>query len=159
LRQNLADLQPRNHLYVTSGGYSLALTYSLDTTALPDGHHELAAVGYEGSSIYTQTRATVPVVISNSPLHASLSVPYLTNGLTVSNVFEISVTANTNTVGEILLYTTGGLLAGATNQPAATFTVNGQQLGVGRHLFYATVTTTNGLRYRTYTKTVTLVRP
>ena len=35
---------------------------------LPDGYHELAAVAYEGSHVRTQTRATVPVCISNSPL-------------------------------------------------------------------------------------------
>ena len=49
LTQNLSDLQPRNHLYVTAGAASLALTFPLDTTTLADGYHDLTAVAYEGT--------------------------------------------------------------------------------------------------------------
>ena len=54
LTQNLSDLQPRNHLYVTAGAGSLALTFPLDTTNLADGYHDLTAVAYEGSDARVQ---------------------------------------------------------------------------------------------------------
>ena len=55
LNANLSDLQPRNHLYVTAGVNSLAVTFPFDTTRLADGFHELTAVAYEGSDMRTQT--------------------------------------------------------------------------------------------------------
>jgi hypothetical protein len=157
LNENLSDLRPRNHLFVGSGSPSMALTFPLDTTQLADGYHELTAVAYEGTSVNTQTRRPVNVVVSNTPLFARLSAP--TNAVTLTNTFNVTVTANTNSVSQILLYTTGGFLLGATNQPVATFLVNGQPLGTGELPFYATVTTTNGLRYRTETRKVTLTQP
>ena len=68
LNANLSDLQPRNHLYVTAGAGSLAAAFPFDTTRLPDGFHELAAVAYEGSHVRTQTRITLPIQIQNTPL-------------------------------------------------------------------------------------------
>lgn len=159
LRSNLSDLQPRNHLYLTTGAMSLPVAIPMDTRTLADGHHELTAVAYEGSSVRTQTRTTTPIVVSNSSLHAELTFPSQNNTWSVTNVFEVDVSVNTNTVGAILLYSTGGFLMGATNQAAASFAVNGELLGAGKHPFYALVTTTNGQRYRTQTRTVTLTRP
>src|SRR5437588_9892498 len=37
LNNNISDLQPRDHLYVTAGSPRLGVTFSLDTTALADG--------------------------------------------------------------------------------------------------------------------------
>jgi uncharacterized protein (TIGR03790 family) len=156
LTQKRSDLQSRNHLYVTAGASHLALTFPLDTTTLPDGHHELIAVAYEGSHVRTQTRCTTSVVIQNTTLQAQLELPPPPT-LVVTNVFNVTVTPNTSSVALIQLFSTGGLLAGATNQSAAIFAVNGQTLGVGEHPFYAVVTTTNGLRYRTETRKLTLV--
>jgi hypothetical protein len=45
LNQNVSDLQPRNHLYLTAGVTNLSLTFPLDTTALSDGSHELDGGG------------------------------------------------------------------------------------------------------------------
>jgi hypothetical protein len=150
-------LRPRNHLFVSAGSPTVALTFPLDTTQLADGYHELTAVAYEGTSVHTQTRRSVTVVVSNSPLHAQLSVP--TNSVAVANTFGVTVTANTNTVSQILLYSTGGFLQGVTNQSTTTFSVSGQPLAAGEHPFYAMVVTTDGLRYRTETRRVTLIRP
>ena len=158
LTRKLSDLQPRNHLYVTAGASRLALTFPLDTTTLPDGHHELIAVAYEGSHVRAQTHSAVSVVVQNTTLQAQLVMPSPAT-LVVTNGFEVRVLSNTNSVSLIHLFSTGGLLAGATNQSTASFAVNGQTLGVGEHPFYAIVTTTNGLRYRTETRKITLVRP
>ena len=158
LTRNLGDLRSRNHLYVSAGLPALEMNFPLNTELLPDGFHELTAVGYEGSSVRAQTHRAVSVQVQNTGLTANLTTA-VTNILSVATNFDITVTANTNAVAEILLFSTGGLLVDATNQSAATFTVNGHFLGVGEHPFYALVTTTNGLRYRTSTHIITLVAP
>jgi len=158
LNKNLDDLRSRNHVYVTAGLTTLDLNFPFDTQTLPDGFHELTAVGYEGSSVRAQTQKALTVEVQNTSLAASLNVVG-TNTLSVGSNFNITVTANTNAVREILLYSTGGFLAGATNVAQAVFPVNGQFLGPGKHPFYALVTTTNSLRYRTERRYVTLTRP
>jgi hypothetical protein len=67
----------------------------------------------------------------------------------VQGTYHVQISANTNNVSAIRLFTTGGLLAVSANQPAATFTLNGTNLGVGLHPLYAVVETTPGLRFRT----------
>ncbi len=156
LTQNLSDLQPRNHLYVTAGATTLALTFPLDTTTLADGYHELTAVAYEGSNVRTQTKATVPVVVTNSSLSATLTLLDLTNQAPVQGTYHVQVVANTNTVNLITLFSTGGALGMATNVSTAIFQVNGTNLWDGLHPFYALVETSDGLAYRTGTSWVQL---
>jgi hypothetical protein len=151
LLANLSDLQPRNHLYLTAGAASLGLTFSLDTTALPDGFHELTAVAYEGSSVRTQTRTSLSVQIANSPLAATLTPLDLAAAAPVQGAYHIRVVANTNNVSAIRLFSTGGQLAVISNQSIATFTLNGTGLGAGLHPLYAIVETASGLRCRTST--------
>jgi hypothetical protein len=129
----------------------------LDTTALADGYHELTMVAYEGSSVGTQARATLPVQIRNTGLSASIDLVDFFDGSPVQGTYHVQVSANTNTVSQINLFTTGGLLASVTNQPTATFIVDGNFLQAGLHPFYAVVQTTNGLQYRTETKSARLV--
>jgi uncharacterized protein (TIGR03790 family) len=159
LDADLSDLQPRNHLYVTTGARRVALTFPLDTTTLADGFHELTAVAYEGSHVRTQTRVTVPVQIQNSPLAATLT--FLDAGQTapVQGTYHAQVVANTNSVSVINLYSTGGVLGTVTNQSTATFTVEGAYLGAGLHPFYAVVLTGDGMGYRTPIQRVRLVGP
>jgi len=158
LDENLSDLRPRNHLYVEAGVQSLIHHFDFDTTTLPDGYHELTAVAYEGTHVNSQTLATVPVIISNTPLQATLALQGASSTNLVDESFGLEVGVNTNSVSEILLFTTGGVYAGRTNQSTALFTVNGLDLGVGQHPFHALVTTTNGLSYRTDKVTVTLIK-
>lgn len=156
---NLDDLRPRNHLYVYGGLPSVSLNFALDTTRLPDGYNELCAVAYEGTHVNTQTHRKLSVVVRNTPLEAQMELLGGTTPLTITNTLEVAVSANTNTVSEILLYGTGGFLAGATNQSAANLQVSGAMLGAGEHSIYALVTTTNGLRYRTASQSVIVRRP
>jgi hypothetical protein len=67
------------------------------------------------------------------------------------------VTANTNTVSKIELFSTGGALSNVLGQSSAIFSVAGTNLQVGLHPFYAVVTTTDGKQYRTETKWIRLV--
>ena len=157
LTKNLSDLQYRNHLYVTAGAASLDSTFSLATTNLPDGYHELTAVAYEGSDVRTETQVTVPVQIQNSPLSATLTLLDLSNSAPVGGTYHIQVAANTNNVSLITLFSTGGALGTATNESTCTFTVTGTNLWGGLHPFYALVHTSSGLEYRTQTQWATLV--
>jgi len=156
LTQNLSDLEPRNHLYVTAGAASLALTFPLDTSALADGYHDLTAVAYEGSNVRTQTKATVTVIVKNSSLSAVLTLLDLTNQAPVQGTYHVQVAANTNMVSLITLFSTGGVLDSATNVSTAIFQVNGTDLWAGRHPFYAVVETSDGLKYRTATQWIRL---
>jgi len=156
LNQNFSDLQPRNQLYLTAGATNLALSFPLDTTALPDGYHQLTAVAYEGSHVRTQTRTTLPIRVQNSSLTATLTPLDVSGTASVQGTYHFQVAANTNNVTAIRLFSTGGQLDVVTSQPSATFTVNGTSLGVGLHPFYAVVETAAGLSYRTDTRFVRL---
>lgn len=156
LRVNVSDLQPRNHLYITAGAGQINADFNLDTTTLPDGYHELTAVAYEGSSVRTQTRTTVPVRIQNTSLTATLNLINLTNNASAQGSYEIQVTANTNNISSITLYSTGGTMAVATNVSDAIFPVHGTNLWEGLHPFYALIEAATGEKYRTRTEWIRL---
>lgn len=148
---NRPDLQSRNHLYLTAGQSELPVAFDLDTTQLSDGFHELTAVAYEGSHVRTQTRESISVCISNSPLAATLDLGQLTNNASALGNYSVHVTANTNNVSLITLYSTGGPIGFATNQSTATFSVIASNLWIGRHPFFATIETPTGQKFRTQT--------
>jgi uncharacterized protein (TIGR03790 family) len=152
LNLNLGDLQPRNHLYVTAGVTNLLLTFPLDTTTLADGYHELTAVAYEGSHVRTQTRVAQNVRIQNSTLSATFATLAGASNTVLNFTLLLSVTANTNTISTIELFTTGGSVGVVSNLQSATFSVAATNLGVGTHPFYAVVTRNDGKQYRTETK-------
>ena len=108
LKDNLSDLRPRNHLYVTAGVSALGLDFTLDTSTLADGHHELTAVAYEGSHVRTQTRATLPVIIQNTSLSAIITLLDLPDTAPVQGRYHIQVAASTtNGISAIALCSTG----------------------------------------------------
>jgi uncharacterized protein (TIGR03790 family) len=154
--ENLSDLRPLNHVYVQTGVTNLNLTFPLDTSALPDGFHQLTAVAYEGTHVRTQTRVSLPIRIQNTSLSATLNLLDLPNPSPVSGAYHIQVTASTNNVSAITLYSTGGQLNTISNQSTATFTVNGSDLGAGLHPFYALIEALDGSQYRTDTQWVRL---
>jgi len=156
LTQNLSDLEPRNHLYVSAGASRLAVTCPLATTNLADGYHILTAVAYEGTDVRTETQTSLPVQIQNSSLSATLTVLDVTNTVPVDGSFQIQVTANTNNVSQITLFSTGGPFATVTNESTAIFPVAGTNFWQGAHPFYAIVQTSSGLQYRTQTQVVTI---
>jgi hypothetical protein len=159
LTENLPDLQPRNHLYITAGATNLSFAFPLDTTALPDGYHELTAVAYEGSHVRTQARASQNIRVQNSPLSATFICLLGGSNTALEATLQFSVTANTNNISKIELFSTGGSLASATNQSTATFSIAATNLDLGLHPFYALVTATTGRQYRTDTKWIRLIGP
>ena len=148
LADNVSDLRPKNHLYVSSGFSSLPVNFAFDTTQLPDGWHQLTAVAYEGTSVGTQTKVVRNLQIQNTSLSATLAaLPIGTN----AGQLQFAVTANATNISRIELFSTGGSVGVATNQSAATFTVSAAYLGLGLHPFYALVTDQAGHRYQTQT--------
>ena len=152
LGQNASDLQPRTHLRIAAGVTNLSLTFPLDTTALADGTHELTAVVYEGSDVHTQARVTQTVQVQNTPLAAVFTTLAGASNTVLNFTLVFSVAANTNTISQIELFSTGGSLGVVSNLPTATFAVAAANLGVGLHPFYAIVTRNDGKQYRTETK-------
>ena len=150
--QNVSDLQPRNHLYLTAGVTNLSFTFPLDTTALADGSHELTAVVYEGSHVRTQARVTQSMRIQNTPLNASFTLLAGAANTVLNFTLLFSVAANTNTISTIELFTTGGSVGVVSNFSSATFAVAATNLGIGLHPFYAVVTRSDGKQYRTGTE-------
>ena len=151
LADNVSDLRPRNHLYLSSGADSLAVAFVCDTTQWADGYHQLTAVAYEGDSVQTQTRVTRNVQIQNTSLTATLTALPTGTNATLDQQMQFTVTANTTNVGSIVLFSTGGSLGAVTNQAAAVFEVSAAYLGPGLHPFYALVTDQTGHRYQTQT--------
>jgi uncharacterized protein (TIGR03790 family) len=152
LTENLPDLQPRNHLYITAGITNLSVTFPFNTSSLPDGYHELTAVAYEGSHVHTQARAT-----QNNSLAVTFTALMGGTNTALEATLQFAVTANTNNISRIELFSTGGSLASATNQSTATFSFAATNLGLGLHPFYVLVTDTNGRQYRTETQWIRLV--
>jgi uncharacterized protein (TIGR03790 family) len=157
LDQNLPDLQPRDHLYLTAGLTNLPFTWTFNTTTQADGYHELTAVAYEGSHVRTQTRLEQSVRIQNTSLTATFTTLVGDTNTALEATLQFSVVANTNNISRIELFSTGGSRASVLNESNAVFSVAGTTLGLGLHPFYAIVTASSGKQYRTETKWIRLV--
>ncbi|HEX9046032.1 MAG TPA: hypothetical protein VF988_03315, partial [Verrucomicrobiae bacterium] len=151
LQDNVRDLRPKNHLYLSSGAGVLPVNLSLDTTQLPDGWHDLTAVAYEGTSVATQTPVSRTVKIQNTGLTATFTgLPSGTNAAS-GQPLQFTVVANATNIARIELFSTGGSLGATTNQATAGFSVSTAYLGLGWHPFFALVTDQAGQRYQTQT--------
>jgi len=157
LDENVTDLEPRSHVYVTAGVTNLPLGFAFNTTSQPDGYHELTAVAYEGSHVRTQGRVTQNVRIQNSSLSATFTTLFGGSNSAVGATLQFAVVANTNNISKIELFSTGGSLTNVTGVSNATFSIAGTNLGIGLHPFYAMVTGTNGKQYRTETTWIRLI--
>jgi len=146
LDENVSDLQPRNHFYVTAGFTNLPLTLGFSTTAQPDGYHELTAVAYEGSHVRTQKRISQSVRIQNTTLTATFTSLLGDTNMALEATLQFSVVANTNNITRIELFSTGGALTNVTSQSSANFSLAAINLGVGLHPFYAMVTRADAVK-------------
>ncbi|MGO8697713.1 MAG: TIGR03790 family protein [Limisphaerales bacterium] len=147
LEDNLPDLQPRAHVYLSSGAASLPVRFTLNTAQYADGYHDLMAVAYEGTSVRTQTFAKRTVQFRNTTLSASLDAFAAgTNG-----DLSFAVVANATNIARIELFSTGGLVAAATNLSTVELLARTAILGAGQHPFSALVTDADGRQYQTAT--------
>jgi hypothetical protein len=147
LEDNLPDLQPRAHVYLSSGAASLPVQFTLDTTHYADGYHDLTAVAYEGTSVRTQTIAKRTVQFRNTTLSASLAA----FAASANGDLSFAVAANATNITRIELFSTGGLVAAAANRSAVELSAQTTVLGVGQHPFSAVVTDAEGRQYQTAT--------
>ncbi len=157
LQDNLNDLRPRNHLYVSSGVTSLAAAWTLDTTRFPDGYHQLTAVASEGTSVRTQTSVARNVRIQNTKLSAAFTSLLAGTNATLDMPLQFQVKASAGGVARIELFSTGGSVGVSSNQASVLFTVPSADLGLGLHPFYALVTGTTGKQYQTQTIWIRLI--
>lgn len=158
LDENLSDLRPRGHLYLSTGLKSLPGTAIVQTTGFPDGEHELAAVAYSGDHVQTQTRASVKVQIQNTQLIADLALTSGAASTLVGFPLQFTVSANSEALAKTELFSTGGLAQTATGGQRV-FEIDTVRLGAGLHPFYALVTNQSGDQYRTATTYVRLIDP
>jgi uncharacterized protein (TIGR03790 family) len=153
LDQNLPDLRPRDHIYLTCGATNLTVRFPLDTRQLSDGWHQLDCVAYEGSSVRTQSRINLSIVVTNSPLSAAFSVTDLASAnspiASRSSTYQARVVAHSTNISSIRLFGTGGALATATGRSDVAFPIDAAFFGPGLHRFYAIVESTGGSSYRT----------
>jgi uncharacterized protein (TIGR03790 family) len=147
LDDNSLDLQPRAHVYLSSGAATLPAEFALDTTAFADGFHELTVVFYEGTSVGTQTWARETVQFRNTTLSAAFSAV----GADTNGNLEFSIAANATNIERTELFSTGGLIGTAIQEAVAEMTAPTATLGVGLHPFYAIVTDANGHQFQTQT--------
>ncbi|HUC86079.1 MAG TPA: hypothetical protein VL970_12855, partial [Candidatus Acidoferrales bacterium] len=145
LDDNFLDLEPRAHVYLSSGAAFLPVQFTLDTTRFADGFHQLTAVAYEGTSVHTQTRIERSVQFRNTPLTATLSAV----GSSTNGDLLFTVAANASNITQIQLFSTGGAAAAATNMASALLTASATNLGAGLHPFYALAIDSNGHKYQT----------
>ena len=110
------------------------------------------AVVYEGSHVRTQARVSQIVRVQNTPLSATFTTLAGASNTVPDFTLVFSVAANTNTISNIELFSTGGSVGVVSNLSAATFTVAATNLGIGLLPFYAVVTRSDGKQYRTGTK-------
>ncbi len=157
LQDNLTDLRPRNHLYVSSGAALLPVSFVLDTTRFSDGFHQLTAVAYEGTSVRTQTRVSRSVRIQNTPLAATFTPLLAGTNATLDAPLQFAVTADATNISRLELFSTGGSVGVVSNQSSAVFTAPSTTLGPGLHPFYALVTDTAGNHYQTETAWIRLI--
>jgi uncharacterized protein (TIGR03790 family) len=159
LQDNLNDLRPRNHLYVSSGVTALPVSFAFDSTRFPDGWHHLTAVAYEGDSVRTQTPVSRSARIQNTALTATFTPSVAGTNVLINTPLQFTITASVGNISRTELFSTGGSLGVVSNQQTAIFTAPSAILGVGLHPFYALVTDTAGRRYQTQTAWIRLVPP
>jgi uncharacterized protein (TIGR03790 family) len=157
LEDNVNDLRPRNHLYLSAGDPALAVNHAFDTTLLADGFHDLTAVAYEGTSVRTQTRVTRTVRIQNTGLSATFTSLLPGTNATLAMPAQFQVAASATNIARIDFLGTGGLLGTVSNQASALFTAPAATLGLGLHPFRALVTDTAGNQYQTETRWIRFV--
>ncbi len=114
-------------------GVSVATTgpsgaFSIDTTQLAEGPHDVRVLAYDSTTIRTVGRWLAALDVDNTPRHATLSVNNATGGLTTA--FEFTVSASGAPIDEIRLWHNGRIV-GSSMTTAAPISVRGRAFGAG----------------------------
>ena len=119
----------RATVFLSEGRTKLTASYSLDTTVLADGPHELMVVAYEGTAVRTQGRVTIPFVVDNHSVACAITNPPACGTALLSGSITAHVQASAATSVEF--YVEGKLLA-STNALPYVFLFAATNYGVGQ---------------------------
>lgn len=117
------NLKPRAMIFLSSGVTQAMPVWTVDTTAWPDGPHELTLAVRDGTGVETEGRASVTVVVDNHDLSCTITSPAdrvyrLREGVVTASV---STAASMGSVTQVVVFTEGKVLAtGATAIVALT---------------------------------------
>lgn len=117
--------------------------FSLDTTLLADGFHDLRIVAFEDSDIASQGRWVSQIEVANGATFATLDVTPTSGDL--ATLFNIDVSAGGTELLEIRLFQNGRVVA-ATDSTSDSFPLWGQKLGGGSVTLVAEAEFTDGTR-------------
>jgi uncharacterized protein (TIGR03790 family) len=133
---NASTLGARGVVFLAAGQPSLVASYTLATTNLPDGPHELMAVAYDGSAVMAQGRVTIPFVVDNNSITCRLDRPVSGQYVLRGNVMTAEASVAGATVTQVSFYAEGKLLA-STNAPPYVWVLATTNYGAGMVEFQA----------------------
>jgi hypothetical protein len=116
-------LGARSTLFLSAGVTQAMPVWAVDTTAWPDGPHELTLAVRDGTGVETEGRASVTVVVDNHDLSCTITSPAdrvyrLREGVVTTSV---STAASMGSVTQIVVFAEGKVVAtGATAIVALT---------------------------------------
>ena len=126
-------LSARATVFLSEGRTNLAGAYSLNTTTLADGPHELMAVAYEGTAVRSQGRVKIPFVVNNHTASCVITSPADHASFLLGTSVTVHVSASAaggGSVSTVQCYVEGKLLASTGTAPYV-FTFPATNYGVG----------------------------
>ena len=155
LTSNNDVMSARGTLFISAGSTNLTSPYTLDTTLLSDGPHELHVVAYDGSGLRTQGHQTIPFTVDNHDLSCTitdpLSIQNYERGQPITSL--VSATASPGSVTSVQFYVEGKLLSEST-LPPHLFSWNTTNTGAG--LIELKAQAFDSLGNRTYSETTSI---
>jgi hypothetical protein len=135
---NEVDLTARAEIFISAGRSNLTVHYVVDTTAWPDGPHDLLAVAREGTAVGTQGHDEKRVIIRNTDLECRITnlseVSYAVLGQTV----PVQVQAwNPESVITGIAFYAEGKWVGQQATSTAEFSIDTGDYGIGILHLYA----------------------
>ncbi len=123
----------RASVFLAEGLTNLAVGYSLNTTNLSDGPHELMAVAYEGTALKTQGRSRVPFIVDNNVISCTITQPIAQANFSQGSMVTVMVdaTVSPGSITQVTLYVEGKAFAQAT-APPWQFTWSTTNYGAGQ---------------------------
>lgn len=110
---NASVLGARATIFISAGATQLNPVVSMDTTNWPDGPHEIVLTAREGTSVGTETRDSVMLVVSNHDVTCTVNNPAGGIYMLKSGVItvDVSTAISVGSVTQLILYVEGKSVA------------------------------------------------
>lgn len=138
---NADVLSARATVFLSEGSTNLSAGYSLITTNLADGPHELTVVAYEGTAVKTQGRVTIPFIVDNHAVECAITNP--PSGGTALLSESVTAHVQASSVTSVEFYVEGKLFA-STHTTPYVFSFAATNYGVGALNIQAKAFTSGG---------------